>query len=371
MMAPGPTKLPEEVRAAMSRQLINPDLDPHYIEFYLNLCRKLQRLMHTSQDCLVLSGEGILGLEAACASLIEPGTKVLCLANGVFGAGFVDFVSAYGGTPVVMEKDYRTGISADEVAAALRRHPDIKVATLVHCDTPSGLLNPLAEIGQVLDQHGVVSIVDAVASLAGDSVYVDDWGLDVVLGGSQKALSAPPGLTFMSVSERAWELMQRRKQPPTGFYLNLLTWKDSWLKNHSFPYTQPVNEHYALDAALDLVLAEGAAVYARHQRVAKATRHALRSAGFEIYPEEEFAASTVTALIKPAGIPDEEFRNRLLLRHGALIAGSYGQLAGKVWRIGHMGSQCHPERVMAFLERFEQCLAEFRHEVGIRQHLTL
>ncbi len=369
MMAPGPTELSEEVRAAMGRQLVNPDLDPTYVNFYQALCHKVQQLLHTSEDCLILSGEGILGLEAACASLIEPGTEVLCLANGVFGEGFVDFVRAYGGTPVILNKDYKVGITSDEVEEALKSHPNIKVATLVHCDTPSGLLNPLAEIGQVLRRHGVVSIVDAVASLAGDVVYADDWGLDVVLGGSQKALSAPPGLTFMSISGPAWELMQQRKQPPVGLYLNLLTWKHSWLKDQSFPYTQPVNEHYALDAALDLVLAAGEGVYLRHKQVAAATRNALRNAGFEIYPEERYAANTVTALVKPEGIPDIEFRHRLLQQHGALIAGSYGKLAGKVWRVGHMGSQCHLHKVRDFLERLEHCLAEFGHVVDIRRHL--
>lgn len=359
-MAPGPTELTTHVREAMTRQLINPDLDPSYVDFYAGMCSKIQRLLHTESDCLVLAGEGILGLEAACASLIEPGVKVLCLANGVFGAGFVDFVKAYGGVPVVLEKDYRQAITAAEVAAALIQNPDIKLATLVHCDTPSGLLNPLEEIGRVLKQHGVISIVDAVASIGGDRVLTDAWGLDIVLGASQKALSAPPGLTFLSVSQAAWDFILARCEGPRGAYLNLLTWKNSWLKDGSFPYTQPVNDHYALDVALDEALAEGEALYERHSRVAKYAQKAVQAAGFNLYPEAEYAASTVTAIEVPPGVPDADFRLRLLKEYGWQIAGSYGPLAGKVWRIGHMGSQCQEDRVQACLDAMLACQNDFR-----------
>lgn len=358
-MAPGPTELTLHVREAMARQLINPDLDPSYIDFYDIMCKKIQRLLHTKSDCLVLSGEGILGLEAACASLIEPGVKVLCLANGVFGAGFVDFVKAYGGVPVVLAKDYRQAITAAEVEAALIQNPGVKLATLVHCDTPSGLLNPLAEIGQVLKRHGVISIVDAVASLAGDLVMADAWGLDIVLGGSQKALSAPPGLTFLSVSQAAWDFMLTRQEAPRGAYLNLLTWKHSWLKDKSFPYTQPVNDHYALDVALDAALAEGDALYQRHSDVAKFTREGVQAAGFRLYPDVKYAASTVTAIEVPAGVPDAEYRQRLLQEYGWQIAGSYGPLTGKVWRIGHMGTQADKVKVQACLDAMLACLNDF------------
>lgn len=359
-MAPGPVALSDAVRQAMARQLYNPDLDPDYVDFYRGMCEKIQRLLHTKSDCLVLAGEGILGLEAACASLIEPGTKVLCLANGVFGAGFVDFVTAQGGIPVILDKDYRQAITAAEVEEALLQNSDIKVATLVHCDTPSGLLNPVSEIGPVLRKHGVISIVDAVASAAGDVVLADEWELDVILGGSQKALSAPPGLTFISVSQAAWDFMLARKEAPKGLYLNLLVWKDSWLKDGSFPYTQPVNDHYAFDAALDEALAEGQARYERHRQVAAFTREAVQAAGFKLYPDVNYAASTVTAIEVPRGVPDADFRQRLLTEYGWQIAGSYGPLTGKVWRIGHMGTQCHIERVQACLDAMLTCLADFQ-----------
>lgn len=164
----------------------------------------------------------------------------------------------------------------------------------------------------------------------------------------------------MSISQTAWDFMLARKDAPRGLYLNLLTWRDSWLTDRSFPYTQPVNDHYALDVALDAALAEGEALYQRHGEVAKFTRDAVQAAGFRLYPDAEYAASTVTAIEVPAGVPDADYRQRLLQEYGWQIAGSYGPLAGKVWRIGHMGTQADKVQVQACLDAMLACLSDFR-----------
>lgn len=354
ILTPGPTMIEEEVRLALARPATNPDLDPAFAAFYREVCSKIQQVWHTASDVLVLSGEGILGLEAAVASVVEPGDKVLCVTNGVFGEGFADFVRRYGGEPVLVGGDYSRPVDPAAVEAALRQNPGIKAATVVHCDTPAGLLNPVAELGPIFHRCGVISIVDAVASAPGDPVFADEWKLDIVLGGSQKCLSAPPGLTLLSVSPAAWAAMERRRRPIPGFYANLLEWKRMWLGDGVFPYTPPVSDIMGLNAALDAVLAEGPAFSGRHRRIAAATRAALRQAGFQVYPVEGAEANTVTALVVPAGVDEAALRRHLWEKYGVMIAGSWGRLAGRVWRIGHMGANARVERVLTCLLALDQ-----------------
>ncbi|HHY92254.1 MAG TPA: alanine--glyoxylate aminotransferase family protein, partial [Firmicutes bacterium] len=318
ILTPGPTTIEEEIRSALARPTTNPDLDPEFAAFYRTVCNKIQQVWHTASDVLVLSGEGILGLEAAVASVVEPGDQVLCITNGVFGEGFADFVRRYGGEPLPVGSDYRRPMDPAEVEKVLHDNPAIKAATVVHCDTPAGLLNPVQELGPLFRRHGVISIIDAVASAPGDPVWADDWQLDIVLGGSQKCLSAPPGLTFLSISPAAWAAMERRTSPIPGFYVNLLEWKKQWLGEGVFPYTPPESDIYGLGAALDAVLAEGPAFSARHRHIAAATRAAVRQAGLEVYPVEGAEANTVTAVVMPDGADDAAFRRYLWEKYGVM-----------------------------------------------------
>ncbi len=359
LMTPGPTMMDERVRQAMARPIVNPDLDADFAAFYRALCGKLGRVMGTRHDVLILSAEGLLGLEAAVLSLVEPGDKVLCVANGFYGEGFGDFVQMAGGVPVFLRGPYNEVLGAADVAAVLHEHPDIKVATIVHCETPSGLLNPVADLVEPLHARGIVTIVDAVSSIAGEPIASDAWGIDVLLGGSQKALSAPPGLALVSVSERAWDKMQARQQPIPSYYLSLLKWREMWLRDGVFPYTPSISDIYALDAAVDLLLETGLEqACARHFRLAEATRHALRSAGFTIYPQAGAEANTVTAFHIPAGVDDVTARTLLWEKYGVMMAGSWGSLAGKVWRIGHMGQNARPEHLLRFFQAFDAMAAE-------------
>lgn len=359
LLTPGPTMIDERVRQAMARPIVNPDLDADFFALYRNLCRKLGRIMRTPDDVLVLSAEGLLGLEAAVCSLVEPGTKVLVVANGFFGEGFGDFVAMYGGECIFLRGPYDQVLGAEEIEAVLQQHPDIKVATMVHCETPSGLLNPVAEMVQPLRERGIITIVDAVSSLGGEPFAGESWGIDVVLGGSQKVLSAPPGLALVSVSPKAWQHMERRTQPIRSYYLNLLKWRTMWLQGGEFPYTPSISDIYALDTAVDLLLEEGEqASIARHFRVAEATRNALRAAGFTVFPQPGAEANTVTAFRVPPGVDDAAFRSLLWEKYGVMMAGSWGDLAGKIWRIGHMGNNAKPEYLMRFFVAFESAAKE-------------
>lgn len=368
VMTPGPTMVDERVRRALALPLTNPDLDPEFARFYAELCRRLQGLLRTRSDVLVLAGEGLLGLEAAVASLVEPGDRVLCVANGVYGEGFAEFVRLYGGEPVLVPGPYDRPVEPRQVEEALARHPGIKVATVVHCETPAGLINPVQELCPLLKERGVVTVVDAVSSIAGEPLEVDAWGIDVALGAPQKCLSAPPGLAFLTVSADAWRAMEARRAPIRGYYLNLLQWRRSWLERGEFPYTPSSADLAALAAAVALVEEEGLErVIARHRRIARAVRTAVRAAGLDLYPVEEAAAHAVTALRVPDGVDDADFRRLLWERHGVMIAGSWGPLAGRVWRIGHMGANARDEHVVACLAALDRALPE----AGVRLRTSL
>lgn len=354
LMTPGPTMVDERVRQAMARPLVNPDLDADFFALYRDLCRRLGQLIGTHNDVLILSGEGLLGLESAVVSLVEPGEKVLCVANGYFGEGFGEFVQIAGGQPIYLRGPYNKALTASDVERVLKQHPDIRLATIVHCETPSGLLNPVADLIEPLKTRGIITIVDAVSSIGGENVAADAWGIDVVLGASQKALSAPPGLAIISVSPQAWARMANRRSPIRSYYLNLLKWRDMWLKDTIFPYTPSISDIYALDAAVDILLQEGLNnAINRHFRLAEATRNALRAAGFTIFPQPDAAANTVTAFNIPEGTDDVGFRTTLWQKHGVMLAGSWGELSGKVWRIGHMGTGARPEHLLRFFAAFD------------------
>lgn len=355
MMTPGPTYVNEKVRGAMAQEITNPDLDAAFYEFYLETCQQLQKLMHTKNEVLILSGEGILGLEAACASLIEPGDRVLCIDNGIFGKGFGDFVKMYGGVPVYFTGDYRKAIDINELSAFLEKDHDFKFATIVHCETPSGMTNPIDQICPLLKQYGILTVVDTVSAVGGEALEVDAWQVDMALGGSQKCLSAPPGLTFLSISQDAWDAIDNRKTPIVGFYCNLSIWK-GWYEKKWFPYTQPISDIYALRAAVDLLL-EDTERLNRHQSLAEGVRQALTHAGLELYPRNGWS-NTVTTVLIPDGVSSDTLLKTMAEEQGILLAGAFDFLAGKVIRIGHMGENCYEEKLYITLKALDTVLRQ-------------
>ncbi|KNF10214.1 aminotransferase, class V [Gottschalkia purinilytica] len=356
IMTPGPTQVHEEVRRAMSIEPTNPDLDENFFEFYKNTCNKIKRLLNTNNDVLILDGEGILGLEAACASLIEPGDRVLCIDNGIFGNGFGDFAKMYGGNVVYFKSDYKKSIDIKELEEFLKEDSDFKVATLVHCETPAGIVNPVDEICPLLKKYGIVSIIDSVSAIGGELVKVDEWNMDIVLGGSQKCLSAPPGLTFLSISDDAWNIISNRKIPIAGFYCNIGVWKN-WYEDKWFPYTQPISDIYALDCAIDRLLSKNDYVY-RHKKIANAVRMAIVNSGLSLYPLEGFS-NTVTTILVPEGVSYRNIYNDMLKDHNIMIAGAFDYLKDKVLRIGHMGENCYEEKLYITLKALDSTLRKY------------
>lgn len=352
IMTPGPTSVRENVRIARSKECTNPDLDLNFYDFYRDTCERLGKMIGTVGDVRILSGEGILGLEAACATLTEPEDRVLVIDNGIFGEGFGDFVKMYGGDTVYFKGDRERGIDTGELEKFLQKDSNFKYATVVHCDTPSGVLNPIEEICPLLKSKGIITVVDAVASTGGQEIRVDEWKIDICLGGSQKALSAPPGLTFLSISSDIWKSIEERKTPVTGFYCNLGIWRDYYEKKW-FPYTMPISDIEGLRAAVDNLLEEDAP--AKHRRYAEAFRKALREGGLELYTRDSWA-NTVSVVRIPVGLTFEEINGALLRDYNLMIAGAFGYLAGKVFRIGHMGEGCDRAKLIYVLNALEKTL---------------
>lgn len=355
MMTPGPTMVADSVMKARSQVFGNPDVDEQFCEDYHKLCLALADLLHTKNDVYILDGEGILGLEAACASLTEPGDKVLVIDNGIFGKGFADFVTLYGGEPELYTVDYHRPVDVEQLRVFLEKNHDYKYATVVHCDTPSGVLNDIRSICPLLKSYGILTVVDSVAAMFGEELKVDEWSIDIVCGGSQKALSAPPGLTFVSVSGDALEMMKQRKTPIASFYCNLLTF-EHYYEEKWFPYTMPISDIYGLSEAVRLVKQDVTRIE-RHQKIAKAVRKAVTKAGLSLYLEEGFA-STVTVIKVPQEVTDKQIIATMKDKYGILISGCFDILAGKVFRLGHMGNNANSKDVGEMLDALTQTLQE-------------
>lgn len=354
IMTAGPTQVRENVRMARSLECTNPDLDPSFFDFYKETCEMLSKAMHTDNKALILGGEGILGLEAACASLTEPGDRVLVIDNGVFGKGFADFVKIYGGEPVSFVSDYHRPVELSELEAFLKEDSNFKYATVVHCDTPSGVLNDVEEISKLLDSYGIMTVADSVAGMFGEPLDLSNSKIDILCGGSQKALSCPPGLTMLWVSGRAFRAMEDRKTPIAAFYANILLFKD-YYENQVFPYTMPVSDINGIRAALENYFEMEDTIYDRHARIAAATRKALTEGGIPLYLEKGWS-NTVTCIAVPEGITDMEILKGMERDYNIMISGCFDVLAGKIVRIGHMGENCYEDKVAETLTALQGTL---------------
>lgn len=349
LMTPGPTEIPERVRTAMSQPIHNPDVQPEFVGFYRSLTDDLRTVYGTDNDIVILGGEGILGLEASLASLLDGGEQVLCLANGLYGEWFEGFVERHGGEPVSCSTSYTDALDV-EAAKSLLESPDhaIEVATMVHCETPTGTLNDLDDVLSLCAEAGVTTIVDAVSSLGGTPVPTDD--IDICIGASQKCFSSPPGLTMLSVSDDAWDVIDATEQ--TSFYTSLEPWAE--LDDGQFPYTHLVSNLYALDESVTLLQEEGLEqVYDRHEECATLCRELGAELGLSSFAPTERCSPTVTAFeVENASAIQREVQND----HDITLATSLAGLEDDILRIGHMGANAETEKVERTMSALEEAL---------------
>ena len=353
IMTPGPTLVRENVRQARALACTNPDLDADFYDFYKETCEEISELLYTKNETLILDGEGILGLEAACATLTEKGDRVLVMDNGEYGKGFAGFVTMYGGEPVLYSTDYRNAFDVKALEEYLEKDHDFKYAALVHCDTPSGMLNDVSKLCPLLKKYGILTLVDSVSAMFGEEMRVDDYRIDLLCGGSQKAVSAPPGLSFVTISDDAYKAMRSRKTPVASFYANILAF-DGYYEKQWFPYTMPISDIYGLRTALENVKADPDR-YERHKQMGELTRRTVKEMGLSLYLENGYS-NTVTVIRVPDGIKADDILELMKKDHNIMIAGSFDVLTGQVIRIGHMGENAYMEKVQEVLDALKEVL---------------
>lgn len=360
VMTAGPTMVSGNVLQARAKAFGNPDLDEGFFKFYQHVCDKLKPFFGTEKaQIIIMNGEGMLALDAACASLTEPGDEVLVISNGVFGEGFQGLVTPYGGKVTLFESDWQKGIDILELEKFLEKKSNFKFATIVHCDTPSGILNDVGPICKLLKSKNILTVVDTVAAIGGTEFNVDNWGVDIALAGSQKVFSAPSGLSILSISSDAWKAIESRKTPIPSFYCNLTYWKNC-VENRLFPYTMPASDIMGLSVALDNLLSERLyRVFERHDEMRDLTAARLAEMNLELYPKENFSP-TVTAFCVPEDLKASDIMNHMKNTYKVMIAGSYGPLKDKVLRIGHMGENARLDRVLFTLDCLEKTLKDLR-----------
>ena len=367
-LAAGPVQVMDQTLRDAARPVLY-HYDPAFLELFARSSDLLKQVFRTDYDVIIMQGEAILGLEAAAAGLISPGDKVLNLVSGVFGKWFEDFIHKYGGETIELAVPYNDAVDPEDVRQALHANPGVKYLSVVHSETPSGTHNPVGEIGAVAREFGVLTMVDTVSGLGGELLSPEEWGMDIAIAGPQKCLGGTPGLSLMSVSPAAWEALETRKpEPLRASFLSILDWKTAWLEGKRFPYTPSISEMYSLESVLQQTLDVGMERFVDcHQAIARACREGVKALGLELWPaREEIAAACVTAVHVPDGIDDAQLRGTMRHRYGVTISPGYGELQGKLFRLGHMGpAQAHPTVLAAQLAVLERSLADLGHPIQL------
>jgi aspartate aminotransferase-like enzyme len=337
IMLPGPVTVNPRVLEAMSRPMVN-----HRGEKFgeiLEYCMQgLKKVFKTKNDLFILSGSGTSAMEAAVGNLLNKDDKVLAIVNGKFGERFEEIGSIYGDC-ISLSYEWGDSIKIDDVERVFEENDDIKAVTLVHNETSTGIINPAKEISQIARENGAVFVMDGVSSIGGNDVNVDDWRVDIAIVGSQKCLAAPPGLSMVSVSEKAWEVIEKTKNRP--YYMDLKAYKKSANKKPSqTPYTPAVPLFFALEEAIKIFLEEGVDnTILRYKKYSDAVRAAVKSLGLELFPKlNEYSAysNTVNAIRLPEGINEADLKKGMKDR-GIVVSGGQERLKNKIFRIGTMG----------------------------------
>jgi len=360
LMGPGPSDVSPRVLEAMARPTIG-HLDPVFVGFMDELKGMLQYAFQTSNGLTMpVSGPGSAGMETCFVNLVEPGETVVVCQNGVFGGRMRENVERCGATAVMVEDPWGRAVDPDKLETTLRDHPEASIAAFVHAETSTGAASDVKTLVEIAHRHDCLVIVDAVTSLGGIPVLVDEWGIDAVYSGSQKCLSCTPGLSPVSFGERAVEKITNRDRPIQSWFMDTNLVMGYWgtAGKRSYHHTAPINALYGLHEALVIMSEEELEnAWRRHERHHLALRAGLEALGLELVVPERERLPQLNAVSIPEGVDDAVVRHRLLEEYNLEIGAGLGDLAGKVWRIGLMGHACNLTNVLLCVGALESILA--------------
>ena len=365
LLGPGPCNVEPRVLQAMTGQMIGY-FDPALNTLIGEIHRLLTLVFGTAnQVTLPISGTGTAGMEAAACNLVAPGDAAVVGVNGYFGDRIAQIVERCGGRAVRVEAEWGRPILLEQVEAAFRSTPEARLLAVVHAETSTGVLQPLEGLRRIADRHGALLLVDAVTSLGGHPVEVDRHGVDACYSGTQKALSAPPGLAPITLSPRALERIRQRRSGVQSFYLDVPLFAQYWETQQVYHHTPPLSFYYGLLEALRIVAEEGLETrYARHRHNHQALVAGLEAMGLAMHVEAAHRLWTLNVVRIPAGVDDGKVRGRLVQEFGIEIGGGLGSLKGKVWRIGLMGLNSNPQSVLLLLAALERILPAEGYRCG-------
>ncbi len=358
LLGPGPSSVHPRVYEALAKPLVG-HLDPQFLELMNELQRRLRRVFVTENRLTIaVSGTGSAGMEAAFVNLVEPGDEVLVSVNGVFGTRMSDIVERIGGRLRRIDRPWGEVFDPQEIADALDRHPEVRLVAIVHAETSTGAHQPLAEIGALCRERDKLFLVDAVTSLGGAELKVDEWKIDACYSGTQKCLSCPPGLAPITFGPRAVDRLKTRESRCVSWYLDVSMIEKYWSEGQrTYHHTAPISMNYALHAALGVALEEGLeARHERHRRHSRALMAGLAEIGFSPFAQEGHRLPMLNAVRLPAGVEEAPVRGELLDLYDIEIGGGLGELAGKLWRIGLMGESSRRSSVVRLLAAVEELL---------------
>ncbi len=359
LFTPGPGDVDEEVLEAMATPVIR-HYGPDWMEIYNETLMLLRKFYNTRNDLFIVPGPASALLDMAIGSLVETGQKVIIGSNGFFGERLNEIACGYGANVIPFTAALGKPLEPERLRKLLQDNPDVQVVALVHHETGTTVLNPLRELAQVVREAGKVIIVDTVSSLGSTELYVDDWGIDICVTATNKCLEAVPGIGFISVSPRAWELLDSQPEKNHGWYLNLKTWRKyviEWGSWHPSPVTLPSSNVLAVLTSMRRIVKGGLQKhFTKYQRASRVVRKGLENLGFEMFVPEEYASTVVTAVKARPEFEVAELSKWLAEERNIAIGGGLGVLSGKIFRVGHLGKAAGREYLIDFLFSVEEFL---------------
>ncbi len=364
LLGPGPSNIHPRVQQAMAAPIVG-HLDPYFSDLMDDTTQLIRTVFRTENKLTFpISGTGSAGMEAGFCNFLEPGDVAVIGVNGLFGERMVDNASRCGAEVISVNADWGRIVEPEALEAALKAQKRVKLVALVHAETSTGVLQPLAEASQLAKQYEALFLVDTVTSLGGHEVAVDDWGIDICYSGTQKCLSCPPGLAPFTANQKALVTQETRTCKLPSWYLDLTLLASYWTTGRFYHHTAPISMVYALHEALMLIVEEGLeARIQRHSRNGAALQAGLEAMGMTLQAQENYRLNVLTSVRIPEGVDDLKIRQGLLNEFGIEIGGGLGPLKGQIWRIGLMGHSSNEENVLFLLHVLEKLLVKQGYKV--------